>query len=152
MVGHSLGGLVAAQVAARGRAASLTLIAPVGFGQPVNDEFLDGFIAAETRRELKPVLQLLFADESLVTRSLVDDVLKYKRIDGVTEALTTLRGAAFTEAPEVDVPVLTIWGAEDRIIPPGADAEIVEGAGHSPHMEAAGEVNRLIDRFLTAAV
>ena len=54
--------------------------------------------------------------------------------------------------PEVDVPVLTIWGAEDRIIAPGADAQIVEGAGHSPHMEAAGEVNRLIDRFLTAAV
>ena len=152
LVGHSLGGLVAAQVAARGRGASLTLVAPAGFGQAVNEEYLDGFISAESRRELKPVLQLLFADESLVTRSLVDDVLKYKRIDGVTEALTALRDAAFTEAPEVDVPVLTIWGAEDRIIPPGADAELVEGAGHSPHMEAAGEVNRLIDRFLTAAV
>ena len=49
--------------------------------------------------------------------------------------------------------MLTIWGAEDRIIPPGPDAEqVIEGAGHSPHMEAAGEVNRLIDRFLTAAV
>jgi pyruvate dehydrogenase E2 component (dihydrolipoamide acetyltransferase) len=152
LVGHSLGGLVAAQLAERGRAASLTLVAPAGFGQPVNQEYLDGFISAESRRELKPVLQMLFADESLVTRSLVDDVLKYKRIDGVTEALTTLRGAAFADAPEVDVPVLTIWGAEDRIIPPGADAELIEGAGHSPHMEAAGEVNRLIDRFLTAAV
>jgi pyruvate dehydrogenase E2 component (dihydrolipoyllysine-residue acetyltransferase) len=152
LVGHSLGALVAAQVAARGRAASLTLVAPAGFGQAVNEEYLDGFISAESRRELKPVLQLLFADESLVTRSLVDDVLKYKRIDGVTEALETLRGAAFVDAPEVDVPVLTIWGAEDRIIPPGPDAELIEGAGHSPHMEAAGEVNRLIDRFLTAAV
>jgi pyruvate dehydrogenase E2 component (dihydrolipoyllysine-residue acetyltransferase) len=152
LVGHSLGALVAAQVAARGRGASLTMVAPAGFGQPVNQEYLDGFIAAESRRELKPALQLLFADESLVTRSLVDDVLKYKRIDGVTEALTTLRRAAFVDAPEVDVPVLTIWGAEDRIIPPGADAELIDGAGHSPHMEAAGEVNRLIDRFLTAAV
>jgi pyruvate dehydrogenase E2 component (dihydrolipoamide acetyltransferase) len=152
LVGHSLGALVAAQVAERGRAASLTLVAPAGFGQPVDDDYLDGFIRAESRRELKPVLQLLFADESLVTRSLVDDVLKYKRIDGVTEALQTLRGAAFVGAPEVDVPVLTIWGAEDRIIPPRGDAELVEGAGHSPHMEAAGEVNRLIDRFLTAAV
>ncbi len=152
LVGHSLGALIAAQLASRGRAASLTLVAPAGFGQPVNQEYLDGFINAESRRELKPVLQLLFADESLVTRSLVDDVLKYKRIDGVKEALETLRGAAFTDAPEVDVPVLTIWGAEDRIIPPGPDAEVIEGAGHSPHMEAAGEVNRLIDRFLTAAV
>jgi pyruvate dehydrogenase E2 component (dihydrolipoyllysine-residue acetyltransferase) len=152
LVGHSLGGLVAAQVASRGRAKSLTLVAPVGAGSPVNQEFLEGFIDAESRRELKPVLQLLFADESLVTRSLVDDVLKYKRIDGVTEALRTLAGAAFVDAPDVDVPVLTIWGAEDRVIPPGPDATVVEGAGHSPHMEAAGEVNRLIDRFLTAAV
>jgi pyruvate dehydrogenase E2 component (dihydrolipoamide acetyltransferase) len=152
LVGHSLGGLVAAQVASRGRAASLTLVAPAGFGQPVDQEYIDGFIAAESRRELKPVLQLLFADESLVTRSLVDDVLKYKRIDGVTEALTTIAGAAFVDAPETDVPVLTIWGAEDRIIPPGRDAHLIEGAGHSPHMEAAGEVNRLIERFLTAAV
>jgi pyruvate dehydrogenase E2 component (dihydrolipoamide acetyltransferase) len=149
LVGHSLGALIAAQVASRGRAASLTLIAPAGFGQPLNQEYIDGFIAAESRRELKPVLQLLFADESLVTRSLVDDVLKYKRIDGVTEALRTIAGAAFVDAPDVDIPVLVIWGAEDRIIPPGADAHIVEGAGHSPHMEAAGEVNRLIDRFLT---
>jgi pyruvate dehydrogenase E2 component (dihydrolipoamide acetyltransferase) len=152
LVGHSLGGLVAAQVAARGRAASLTLVAPAGFGRPINQEYIDGFIAAESRRELKPVLQLLFADESLVTRSLVDDVLKYKRIDGVKEALATIAGAAFVDAPDVDVPVLTIWGAEDRIIPPGPDAELIDGAGHSPHMEAAGEVNRLIDRFLTAAV
>ncbi len=149
LVGHSLGGLVAAQLAARGRAATLTLVAPAGFGQPVNRDYIDGFIAAESRRELKPLLQLLFADESLVTRSLVDDVLKYKRIDGVTEALTVIAAAAFTDAPEVDVPVLRIWGAEDRIIAPGADAHIVEGAGHSPHMEAAGEVNRLIDRFIT---
>jgi pyruvate dehydrogenase E2 component (dihydrolipoamide acetyltransferase) len=152
LVGHSLGALVAAQVAERGRAASLTLVAPAGFGQPVNESYLDGFISAESRRELKPVLQLLFADESLVTRSLVDDVLKYKRIDGVTQALETLRAVAFVQAPEVDVPVLTIWGAEDRIIPPGDADELIEGAGHSPHMEAAGEVNRLIDRFLTAAV
>ena len=51
-----------------GARASLTLIAPAGFGQPVNRDYIDGFIAAESRRELKPVLQLLFADESLVTR------------------------------------------------------------------------------------
>jgi pyruvate dehydrogenase E2 component (dihydrolipoamide acetyltransferase) len=155
LVGHSLGGLVAAAVAARGHARTLTLIAPAGFGSPVNRDYVDGFIAAESRRELKPVLQLLFADESLVTRQLVDDVLKYKRIDGVTEALRTLAGAALGESAELpdDVPTLVIWGAADRVVPPAAveDAQVIEGAGHSPHMEAAGEVNRLLEGFLAKA-
>jgi pyruvate dehydrogenase E2 component (dihydrolipoamide acetyltransferase) len=155
LVGHSLGGHVAAVLAQRGYALSLTQIAPAGVGQAINRDFIDGFIASESRRELKPVLQMLFADESLVTRSLVDDVLKYKRIDGVSDALTTIAGAAFgsqVELTDLAVPLLGIWGAEDRILPAPGDAQVNEGAGHSPHMEAAGEVNRLIDRFLTAAV
>ena len=48
---------------ARPRRASLTLIAPAGFGQGSMRGYIDGFIAAESRRELKPVLKLLFADE-----------------------------------------------------------------------------------------
>jgi pyruvate dehydrogenase E2 component (dihydrolipoamide acetyltransferase) len=155
IVGHSLGGLVAAALAARGHARSLTLIAPAGLGAPVNRDYIDGFIAAESRRELKPVLQLLFADESLVTRQLVDDVLKYKRIDGVTEALRTIAGAALGESADLpdDVPTLVIWGAADRVVPPAEveDAHVIEGAGHSPHMEAAGEVNRLLEGFLAKA-
>jgi pyruvate dehydrogenase E2 component (dihydrolipoamide acetyltransferase) len=155
LVGHSLGGLVAAAVAARGHARSLTLIAPAGLGSPVNRDYVDGFIAAESRRELKPVLQLLFADESLVTRQLVDDVLKYKRIDGVTEALRTIAGAALGESAELpdDLPTLVIWGAADRVVPPAdvADAHVIDGSGHSPHMEAAGEVNRLLEGFLAKA-
>ena len=41
-----------------------------------------------SRRELKPLLGRLFADESLVTRQLVDDLLRYKRLDGVDKALS----------------------------------------------------------------
>jgi pyruvate dehydrogenase E2 component (dihydrolipoamide acetyltransferase) len=153
LVGHSLGGLVACEVARRGHARTLTLVAPAGFSE-VNREYVDGFIAAESRRELKPVLQMLFADESLVTRQLVDDVLKYKRIDGVTEALTTLAGAAFVSAELPDVPTLIIWGAQDQIVPPAdlEGAHVLEGAGHSPHMEAAGEVNRLMEGFLAKSL
>jgi pyruvate dehydrogenase E2 component (dihydrolipoamide acetyltransferase) len=156
LVGHSLGGLVAAALAARGHARTLTLIAPAGFGSAVNRDYVDGFIAAESRRELKPVLQLLFADESLVTRQLVDDVLKYKRIDGVTEALRTIAGAALGESGALpDVPTLIVWGGADRVVPPtepaGAEVHLIEGAGHSPHMEAAGDVNRLLEGFLAKA-
>jgi pyruvate dehydrogenase E2 component (dihydrolipoamide acetyltransferase) len=155
LVGHSLGGLVAAEVARRGHARSLTLIAPAGLGSPVNREYIDGFIAAESRRELKPVLQMLFADQSLVTRQLVDDVLKYKRIDGVTEALQAIAAAALDATAELpdDIPTLIVWGAEDRVVPPAErdDVQLLQGAGHSPHMEAAGDVNRLIEGFLAKA-
>jgi pyruvate dehydrogenase E2 component (dihydrolipoamide acetyltransferase) len=166
LVGHSLGGLVATLAAARGRARTLTLVAGAGLGPEINREYLDGFIAAESRRELKPVLQLLFADPDQVTRRLVDDVLKYKRIDGVDEALRTIAGGfagpegqrvlVRDRLAELDVPVLVVWGAHDRIIPAaqaeqapeGATVHVLDGAGHSPHMEQASEFNRLVEGFL----
>jgi pyruvate dehydrogenase E2 component (dihydrolipoamide acetyltransferase) len=168
LAGHSLGGLVAASVAltAPERVASLTLVASVGLGEEINREYIEGFIAAERRRELKPVLELLFADPGLVTRQLVDDVLKYKRIDGVDEALRAIGTGAFGESgqrvviadrlTELNVPVLVVWGREDRIIPAahadrapaGAQVHLLDGQGHSPHMEAAGDFNRILEGFL----
>ena len=92
LVGHSMGGSVALAVAARdpGRIASLTLIAPSGFGRQINAVYLRGFAGAQTRRELKPLVGQLFADDKLVTRQVVDDLLAYKRLDGVEAALHAL--------------------------------------------------------------
>jgi pyruvate dehydrogenase E2 component (dihydrolipoamide acetyltransferase) len=73
LVGHSLGGAVVA-AAARSvpeKVASLTLLAPVGYGPDADAEYLRGFAAAVSRRELKPLVGRLFADPSLVTRQLV---------------------------------------------------------------------------------
>jgi pyruvate dehydrogenase E2 component (dihydrolipoamide acetyltransferase) len=124
-------------------------------------------VAATGRRDLKPVLQRLFADPDLVTRQMVDDVLKYKRLDGVQDALRTLAGRLFPNGRQARVvageleggyggPVLVIWGERDAIIPPAqaeaapdrAEAHVLPGVGHSPHMEAAGDVNRLLEGFL----
>jgi pyruvate dehydrogenase E2 component (dihydrolipoamide acetyltransferase) len=161
LVGHSMGGAVALAVAAAdpGRVASLTLIAPSGFGLEINAGYLRGFADAQTRRELKPVVGQLFADESLVTRQLVDDLLAYKRLDGVDEALHALvdmlldgeaqRGdsAAALATLGGTMPVTVVWGSADRIIPaaqaesvPGAVRRLVDGAGHMPHTERPGEV------------
>jgi pyruvate dehydrogenase E2 component (dihydrolipoamide acetyltransferase) len=171
LAGHSMGGLVAAELAltAPDRVASLALVAPAGFGEEINADYVEGFIAARTRKELKPVLQLLFADPALVTRQLVDEVLRYKRLDGVEDALRTLQGSLFGEGHQervladqlegLDVPVLVIWGERDQVIPAAqaqaapsrARVEVLGGAGHSPHMETAGEVNRLVADHLTKA-
>jgi pyruvate dehydrogenase E2 component (dihydrolipoamide acetyltransferase) len=161
LVGHSLGGAVvaAASASAGDRVASLTLLAPAGFGSRVDAEYLRGFASASSRRELKPLLGRLFADESQVTRKLVDDLLKYKRLDGVSEALHTLLGTLLVgdrqaiELPallaKVSAPVTIVWGDADRILPlpDGVECHRVP-AGHMLHMEAANDVLR----YLQAAV
>jgi pyruvate dehydrogenase E2 component (dihydrolipoamide acetyltransferase) len=158
LVGHSLGGAVVAAVAAAApdRVASLTLLAPAGFGSAADADYLRGFAAAASRRELKPLLGRLFADESQVTRQLVDDLLRYKRLDGVSEALHTLLGtllAGDRQAIELPallekvsrVPVTVVWGDEDRILPVPDGVEMARvKAGHMLHMEAANDVLRHI--------
>jgi len=172
LVGHSLGAAAAAAAAARDprRISSLTLIAPVGFGPQINAAYLRGFADAQARRELKPVVGQLFADESLVTRQLVDDLLAYKRLDGVDAALHTLLGtlldgdtqridsAAALTAAGGAVPVTVVWGRADRIIPAAqagavADAarHLIDGAGHMPHMERPAEVQAAIEEAIARA-
>jgi pyruvate dehydrogenase E2 component (dihydrolipoamide acetyltransferase) len=172
LVGHSMGGAVALAVTARdpGRIASLTLIAPSGFGPEVNAGYLRGFADAQTRRELKPLVGQLFADDSLVTRQAVDDLLAYKRLDGVDEALHALLGmlldgdvqgtdsAATLAAIGSAVPVTVVWGRADRILPAaqaesvtGADRRLVDGAGHMPHMERPAEVQAAIEETVARA-
>jgi pyruvate dehydrogenase E2 component (dihydrolipoamide acetyltransferase) len=172
LVGHSLGGAAAIAAAARDprRISSLTLIAPAGFGSAINAGYLNGFADAQTRRELKPVIGQLFADEALVTRHMVDDLLAYKRLDGADVALHALLGtlldgdtqrldsAAAIAAIGAAVPVAVVWGSADRIIPAaqagsvaGAASHLIDGAGHMPHMERPAEVQAVIEETIAAA-
>ncbi|HWT23492.1 MAG TPA: acetoin dehydrogenase dihydrolipoyllysine-residue acetyltransferase subunit [Solirubrobacteraceae bacterium] len=171
LAGHSMGGLVAATLALEDpdRVLSLTLVDAAGLGEEIDREYIEGFIEASGRRDLKPVLQRLFADEGLVTRQMVDDVLKYKRLDGVQEALRAIGGALFADGRQrhvlagdlgaYDGPLLVVWGEQDRVIPAAhagacperAQTTVLPGAGHSPHMEEAGEFNRMMERFLAGA-
>lgn len=161
LVGHSLGGAVVAAVArsAPERVASLTLLAPAGYSGDADAQYLRGFAAAGSRRELKPLLGRLFADESLVTRQLVEDLLRYKRLDGVDKALAAVLGTLLTDDDRqaidtpalldgVDVPVTVVWGESDRILPAPEGVGERVAAGHMLHMEAANDLLRLLaERF-----
>jgi pyruvate dehydrogenase E2 component (dihydrolipoamide acetyltransferase) len=172
LVGHSMGAAVvtaaAADPTAAGKVASLTLISPVGFGPEMNAGYLRGFAEAESRRELKPLLLQLFADPGLVNRQLIDDLLKYKRLDGVDQALRSLvQNLVEGDKSAVDVTaelaafdgrVVAVWGHEDKIVPAAnavgvgraATVHIVDGAGHMAHMEKPHAVVEAIREALGA--
>lgn len=168
-VGHSMGGAIAARMALDhpARVKTVALVNSAGLGEEISAAYIDGFVAASSRRELRPVVEQLFADPELVSRQLLDDLLKYKRIDGVSDVLRTLAASLFpagrqSERPGLELarankPLLVVWGKEDRVIPsahaanapPGAKVQLLGGAGHMAMMEKASEVSAALKRHVT---
>lgn len=171
LVGHSLGGAIAIATAAAmpGRVASLALIAPAGLGPEISAGFIDGFLAAERRNPMRATLASLFADPSLVTAEMIQNVLRFKRADGVLEALHALADHLVVGGRQgidlrgrlagLGLPRLVIWGEEDAIIPsaqaeglpPEIRVERIARAGHMPMMETAAAVNRLLAEWFAEA-
>ncbi|MGI9463823.1 MAG: acetoin dehydrogenase dihydrolipoyllysine-residue acetyltransferase subunit, partial [Aestuariivirgaceae bacterium] len=167
LVGHSLGGAVALFMAIKHpeQVLSATLICPGGLGPDINLDFIDGFIAADRRKDMKTLLGHLFADPGTVQRKMVEESLRFKRLDGVPAALGTIRRANFTDTSQAgdmreglassEVPVQVVWGADDKIIPAthmsdlpkSVETHLLDGAGHMPQMEQASAVTRLITNF-----
>ncbi len=168
LVGHSLGGAVALRLALDrpGRVASLTLVAPAGFGEEIADAYLEGFLRERRARKLRPVLEMLVRDPTMIGREMVEEVLRYKRLDGVPEALAKIRESCFgggrqrillrDRLAELPMPVQVLWGREDRILPArqaeglpeGVAVTILEECGHLAHMEKAEACNAALRRFL----
>lgn len=171
VVGHSMGGAIAMQLASDSpeTVRSLGLICSAGLGPDINSDYLRGFVEAQSQQELKLVLQQLFADESLVNLQLVNDLLNYKRIDGVEATLNALSETLISAGEQTfltdnivasGIPVLVIWGKQDRIIPVShaqnysaaggscVEVEIFDSAGHMVQMEKAHDVNRSLLNFL----
>jgi len=171
VVGHSMGGAIAMQLASDSpeTVKSLGLICSAGLGPDINSDYLRGFVEAQSQQELKLVLQQLFADESLVNLQLVNNLLNYKRMDGVEATLKALSETLISAGEQTfltdnivasGIPVLVIWGKQDRIIPVShaqnfsaaggycVEVEIFDSAGHMVQMEKAYEVNRSLLNFL----
>ncbi|SPP92893.1 alpha/beta fold hydrolase [Bradyrhizobium vignae] len=163
LVGTSLGGWVAAELAVRNasRLASLTLVAPAGIrvkGTPVADFFI--WSPEEATREL-------FFDQAIADR-----LLGMKFTDEQIEVQTKNRFAATRYAwqprmfnPDLEkwlhrikVPTQVIWGQDDKLIPvayakrwgeriPHAQLSLLEKCGHLPHIEAAGALFEKVKAF-----
>jgi pyruvate dehydrogenase E2 component (dihydrolipoamide acetyltransferase) len=168
LVGHSLGGAVALDLALNhaDRVASATLVCSAGLGSEINMAYVDGFMQAKRRKQLEPVLAMLVADPDMVSREMIEDVLKFKRLDGVEAALNRIIDGNFaggrqaldltSRLADLSVPVQVIWGRQDQIIPAShaqglpatLPVHVFDDAGHMVHMEKAAEVNDLVERFV----
>ena len=166
LVGHSMGGAVSLNLArlAPQRVRTLTLIGSAGLGEGINGDYLEGFVEATNRNALKPQLVKLFSNPDLVNRQMLEDMLKYKRLEGVGAALRLLVSGLFKDgSQQLDLrgvvqdgqqPVLLIWGSDDAIIPVNhsvglnAQVEVLPGQAHMVQMEAAEQVNPLILKFV----
>ena len=167
LVGHSMGGAIAIlfAMAHPDRCLSLSLIASAGLGPEIDSAYIQGFISAKRRNELKPHLEKLFVDPRSVTRQLLEETLRYKRLDGVEPALRAIGDHLCPggrqeillreELSRLPIPILVLWGADDRIVPAAhtlrlpsnVRTEILSGCGHMLHMEAASKVNPIIHSF-----
>jgi pyruvate dehydrogenase E2 component (dihydrolipoamide acetyltransferase) len=168
LVGHSLGGAVSLDLALNhpDRVASATLVCSAGLGPEINMAYIDGFMQAKRRKQLQPVLEMLVADPAMVSRDMIEDVLKYKRLDGVEAALNRIVDDTFAggrqalvltgRLAELTVPVQVIWGKQDEILPvshseglpASVPVTVLGDAGHMVHMEKAAEVNDKLRAFI----
>jgi pyruvate dehydrogenase E2 component (dihydrolipoamide acetyltransferase) len=170
LIGHSLGGAVAMHVAlARpDLVTGLVLVNSAGLGDEISDELLSLMAGAPGRDTARRLLQLYFADERLVAERGIEELAQNQLAEGAWAAQRAVATAAFgggkqqiagrQRLAEVNVPVLIIWGARDRVIPlahavaaaealPDAVLKIVPAVGHVPQVEAPSIVANAIARF-----
>jgi pyruvate dehydrogenase E2 component (dihydrolipoyllysine-residue acetyltransferase) len=167
-VAHSLGAAVSLLLVRDHpvRVASLSLIAPAALGPDIDAAYIEAFLSAERRPQMKQALAALFSDPDQIRREMVDDVLRFMRTDGVPAALRGLAEDAFSGgkqrlvlrdvAAASAIPVQVIWGEQDRIIPaahsrnlpPSIPVHLIAAAGHMVHLEHANRVNALLTAFV----
>lgn len=168
LIGHSMGGAaaIALAVAQHSRVRSLSILASTGLGLEINAKFIDGILDARNRRDLRRTMMDLFADPSHIIDSMLDQVIRMKRIDGVENALRRLAALHFPGGRQaferlrpqflsLSLPCQVIWGAEDKVIPVSHAMElplahVLPGAGHMLHMEQAAAINERIIAFVGA--
>jgi pyruvate dehydrogenase E2 component (dihydrolipoamide acetyltransferase) len=170
LVGHSLGGAVAATLttAPGFRALSLALVSPAGLGPEVNGPFIAGFLRARSEASLSPWMRELVADPAALGSALVNTTLRQRAAVGLVEAQTRLAETLFPDGAqaidirpwlaEIAIPAKVIVGVEDRILP-ARQADGLNGlialhrlarVGHMPHLEAGAEVARLLTELVRA--
>jgi pimeloyl-ACP methyl ester carboxylesterase len=165
LIGQSLGGWIAAELATRNctHLKSLTLLAPAGIrvkGILSGDNFI--WSHEETARNL--VYDQAFAEAAIAAGAAMDDDQRDRMLaNRYAAARYGWEPRWFNPALErwlhrISVPTLVLWGAEDKLLPapyaevwrrevPGAAVEVIPACGHLMHVEQADFVANRILKF-----
>ncbi|MBO0905387.1 alpha/beta fold hydrolase [Jiella sonneratiae] len=167
VVGHSMGGAVACLVALfdAARVASLTLLAPGGFGPEIGAEPIRRVMEAADPQQLKAGLQAMTAPRFSIEeagfsgsnwpegrdeiRSIFDALFRSGR-----QGVLPLDAVAAT-----GLPIEVLWGREDPVtpvrqsdgLPAGFAVTRLAGVGHMLMLEAPGETLAAIGRAASRA-
>ncbi|MCG8510114.1 MAG: alpha/beta fold hydrolase [Rhodospirillales bacterium] len=164
LVGHSLGGAVAARLSRLPDLplVSLTLIAPMGLGEEADQTFFDGMLKAKTAAALSEQMARLTKTGMLPSTAYLDELLA--RLKSRSKALRALvrsvsaRGkqkiSIIDDLAAISVPAAVIWGRDDAILPwkhalnapPRTALHLVPEAGHMPQWERGALVGELLIR------
>jgi pyruvate dehydrogenase E2 component (dihydrolipoamide acetyltransferase) len=166
LAGHSMGGAVAALMALAEpeRIASLTLLAPGGFGPEINGPLLRRYAAAADRREIRACLAAMSGPQSQPPERIVGVLAEVRRRPGQLRKLVEISAVMTKDERQgvipreqldtLNMPVMVVWGAEDPVLPctqtdalpPHFHVHHVLDAGHMLVEEAPGLVAEALRR------
>ena len=172
IAGNSLGGYVALQLAARGRASSVVAFAPAGGWAPGDESYrktrtapqADALLATrEGRRRATSALAVNF--EHIPAELIAHQMLGVAAAPAAGAMLDhALREGWTIDAERITCPVRIAWGTEDRLLRwpgaaaryreewlPHADWVVLEGVGHEPQLDVPLETAELILGFTAAS-
>lgn len=172
LLGHSMGGKVAMEVALRypGRVAALVVadIAPVAYPVGRHHEIFSAFAAVDeaqvrSRSEAGRLMAPFIPDDDkrafLLTNLVRDgDGYRWRLAWHELEASQPALAAAQPDGPAFDRPVLFVMGGEsdyfdqgdrDAVLSrfPAAEVRVIDGAGHWVHVDRPAAFNRLVSRY-----
>lgn len=175
LVGHSMGGAVATLIALRtpDLVASMTLLAPGGYGPEINHRLLRRYASAAEHDRLLGALENMFGWNCEIPASLADMLSESRQSPDVVDRLNTIldnmlktRGQDLEQGTfrrdalaELSMPVKVLWGTQDRVLPtrqahrlpPMFAAHVFENTGHMLIEERGADVVALIRQNIRAA-
>ena len=166
LVGHSLGGWIAAELAVRNtsRLKSLTLVSAAGIHVPGVAQ-VDTFLSNDEQRVRDLYYDQKLADVAIARAAQpeLEDVMLKNRT--ATARLVWQPGSHDPHLRKwlhrIDVPTLLIWGNDDRLFPrdyafvyqqliPGSKAVVLPECGHLPQIEKADAFAAELESFIGA--